>query len=688
MGNMINGERRPLRAEDVCRFTPLGEPQISPDGAMIAFVRQYSDLDDNETRTEIWAVSPDEDVPRRLTTGGKTNLSPRWSPDGSRLAFLSDRTGKKQIHIIDPRGGEAGQVATEEEPLSAPEWSADSSRIAFVARVPMQPAGELYPGAPKGSSIEHDPDDDEDAPVVVKTLHHRQDGYGYWGNRFRHLFTVDAEVTGHGEKAETNQVTGGRYNHDSPSWSPDGRYLICTANRDLPDSDPVWVRHLWVFDVDTGEGVRVLREDYPVHNPRLSPDGEVLAFIGFENFFDWVSSPYDLFTLDFDPETFPLSWDSARNLTGSLDRRVGMEAGSEVRARGGAVFPVLWSPDGRAIYTTVASEGGSHVYRVAAKGTSVPERVTPGQRRVVASPSLARDGTLSYLAGGPTEPDEVFVLDSDGCEDPLTNLNAPAAGEFLLAEPERIVFSGADGWEIEGWLMRPPGASRGQRHPTVLAVHGGPSGMYGYGFSLQFQHLIGEGFAVMYLNPRGSSGYGARFSLAVVEDWGGKDYEDLMAGVDHGIEMGIIDGDRLGVTGWSYGGFMTCWIVTQTDRFGAAVGGACVSDQYSMYGTSDVGFGFTEFSTGATPWEDPDTLLAHSSVRHMGEVTTPLLLLHGADDLRCPVSQSEEVFTALKRQGKESVLVRYPGEPHGLAKPQNQVDRMERTAAWFRHYLA
>ncbi|MFO8060681.1 MAG: S9 family peptidase [Bacillota bacterium] len=684
---MSSSERRPLRAEDACRFTPLGEPQISPDGSMVAFVRQYSDLDENETRTEIWTVSVREGTPRRLTTGGKMNAMPRWSPDGLRVAFISDRTGKKQIHIIDPRGGEAAPVATEEEPLSAPEWSPDGGRIAFVAAVHMRPGDEFYPGAPADSVLTRDEDDD-DAPVVVKTLHHRQDGIGFFGHRFRHLFVVDAREAWGREKAETHRVTDGRYNHDSPAWSPDGRYLICTANRDLPDSDPVWVRHLWAFEVDSGDGVRVLREDYPVHSPRLSPDGRTVAFIGADFPFDWVSSPYNLFTVDFAPETFPLSWDAARNLTDSLDRRVGGAASSDLRCRGGAAYPVLWTADSRVLYTTVASEGESFVCRIPADGEGPAERVTPGTGRVVAAPALSRDEALVYLAGGPTEPDEVFILDREGCERRLTDINRPVAEEMLLAEPERMLFEGAGGWEIEGWLMRPPGAVEGERHPTVLVIHGGPSGMFGCGFSLQFQHLAGEGFAVTYLNPRGSSGYGAEFGLAVVGDWGGEDYRDLMAGVDRGIEMGIVDPERLGVTGWSYGGFMTCWIVTQTDRFSAAVGGAPVSDQYSMYGTSDVGSGFAEFSTGARPWENPEALLSHSPVRYMGEVVTPLLLLHGENDLRCPVSQSEEVFTALKRQGKECVLVRYPGEPHGLAKPRNLVDRMERTAAWFRHHLS
>ena len=679
---------RPLTAEDLCRFTPLGEPQISPDGETIAFIRQYRDLQDNATRTEIWMVSVGDETPRRLTSGGRTDHMPRWSPDGSRLAFISDRTGRNQLYLIDLSGGEAERVATEKEPLSALIWSPDGERIAFVAYERMLPQGPFYPGAPEACRLPHDVEDEQDEPRVIKTLRHRQDGIGYFGNQFRHIFVVDAQPTGHGETSGTHRITRGRYNHESPAWSPDGQYIACVANRTLSDSDPVWVRHLWVFEVASGRATRVLQEDYPVNCPSWSPDGSVLAFIGADYPFDWVSSPYNLFTVDFDPAVLPRSWDSARNLTGSLDRRVGMVASSEVRAPSSiSIGPILWADDGGAMYTTVAREGGSYLYRIASDGEEPPRCVTPGRERVVAAASLSRDGTLAYLDGGPTQPDEVFVMSPDGCEGRLTDLNGPLARDLQLVEPERLRFEGTDGWEIEGWLMKPPGWAEGERCPTILAIHGGPSGMYGYGFSLQFQQLAGEGFAVLYLNPRGSSGYGAEFSLAVVKDWGGKDYQDLMAGVDHGIELGVVDPNRLGVTGWSYGGFMTCWTVTQTDRFSAAVSGACVTNQLSRYGTSDVGFDFTEFSAGARPWEDPDRLLAHSSIRYMGQVSTPLLMLHGEEDRRCPVTQSEEAFAALRRQDKECVLVRYPGESHGLARPRNLVDRAERISAWFRHYL-
>ncbi len=679
-GGALNSDL--LKPIDLFRLAPIGDPQISPDGSRILFVRDSSDAKTDSVRSEIWCVDVNTQKTRKLTAGDKRDTMPRWSPDGTQIAFVSNRTGKNQLHLISPDGGEAERIATREEPSSAPVWSNDGKNIAFVASIHMEPGCPFYPGAPERTDLPELDDEKlkESVPRVIKTLHHKQDRMGFFGNKFRHIFVVSAIDSS--TEAKTIQLTSGRYNHDSPAWSPSDEHIACVANRELEDDDPVWIRHLWVIEVSTKSMSRVLVEEYPVVSPSWSPDGKKLAFIGADHPFDWVSSPYNLFCVDFAPERFPLTFADATCLTKHLDRWVGSQAGSDV-SHSSQTGPV-WLKDQDAILFLMASEGESHIYKAESGNIS---RLTTGERRSVGSFSVSDKALVAFMAGDATHPNEVFLRTPEGEETMMTRVNVEAAAGISFSEPERILFKAPDGWDIEGWVMKPYGYEPGKQYPTILSVHGGPSGMYGYGFTYQFQLYASNGYAVVYINPRGSSGYSREFSLGCVGDWGGKDFLDLMAGLDHVVDMGIADPDRLGITGWSYGGIMTCLAVAQTHRFKAGVAGALIADYLSTYGTSDVGAGFVSFSAGHKSWEAPVELVKQSAISRMANVTTPLLLIHGENDLRCPVGQAEEVFTALKTQAKDCVMVRYPGEPHGLGKPRNIIDRFERTLAWFDHYL-
>ena len=330
-------DKRRLMPTDLYEFTPVGEPQISPNGSLVAFVRQFTDFPGNIIRTEIWMVSAAGGTPRPLTSGGKTDAMPRWSPDGARLCFVSDRCGRNQLYLMDPAGGEARVIATEEEPKSPPEWSPDGKSIAFVAGVKMQPEAPFYPGAPEDTAVPSPKErEEQNRPKVIKTIRHKQEGVGFFGDSFTHVFVVSAEPTMAGERKPVRQVTAGRYNHAAPAWSPDGRYLAFVACREEPDADLNWLRHLWIRDLGTGDLRRVLADDYTVHSPVFSPDGASVAFLSTGCAMDWGATPSSLYTIEFRPERFPLSFSDATNLTAAIDREIGSSAGSEVRYGGSA----------------------------------------------------------------------------------------------------------------------------------------------------------------------------------------------------------------------------------------------------------------------------------------------------------------------------------------------------------------
>lgn len=685
--------KRLLTPQDLFRFAYLGDAQVSPDGSLVAYVHERLDQEQDKVLSEVWVVPASGGEPRKLTAGPRDRL-PRWSPDGRTLAFVSDRSGKPQLWMISVAGGEAERIETKEDVASPAIWSPDGQSIAFLSPVeePVAPEAREYPGAPAtraaAQSISNGGDKKETKPSikVVSTLHHKQDAMGFYGRKGSHICLVAARPTA-GKPAEVKQLTRGRFQCDAPCWSPDGKRLATAVTPDLDVPRALWVRKLLLIDVETGAAQPVLEEtEFPAFAPSFSPDGRYLAFTGEAAPFGWLHDNFDVFVLDISAGAFPYAWSQATNLSAPLDRSVG-GAPSEVRHMGMWIMfgPVIWSADSKSCMALFADRGDSHVYRFALNGEN-PQKVTPGALRVVAGFSVAKGGQIAFSAGDPHTPDEIFLLDEAG-ERQLTRANAPLLAEVTIHQVEPFTYKGPDDWDVAGWIVYPGGYEPGKRYPTVLQIHGGPAGLYGNGFMLSFQVLAAAGYAVVFTNPRGSQGYGKKFAWGCVNDWGGKDYQDIQAGVDEVIRRGIADPDRLGVTGWSYGGYMTCWTVTQTNRFKAAIPGACVSNLQDMWGTSDIGTSFIEFSRGTTPWDNWDRLFERSPIRFMHQCTTPMLLLHGEDDLRCPVAQSEQVYTTLKRLERPAVMVRYPGEAHGLQRPSHRLDRLERTQAWFDHYL-
>ncbi len=666
--------KRPVTPKDLLCFTPLSDPQISPDGTLVAYVVTTVDPQTTKSRDTIWLAPTRGAAPRALTSPVEgSDRAPHWSPDGTRIAFISDRTGKPQLHVIAVNGGEASLVLTSQKPGGAPIWSPDGKFIAFTASLFDKPSGwEPYPGAPEGDRTRAEQTADEPGGVkVITRLKFRLDGVGFYGDKRTHVFVVPADGSG-----PARQITAGDFDHTGPTWTPDSKSVICTALR-RDDADNFNRSDIWRFDVATGEAALIYENPGLVFQPLVSPDGRFLIFAGHENQHAGSTS-FHLMLLT-------LGDTKAVSLSAQLDRPVGPYTTSDLRN-----LPLVvhhWAADSQGVYTLVGDRGDSHLFYFPVDG-STPTRLTSGEDRTVTDFSVAADGTAAMLIGDGVTPDELFILRS-GEERKLTDHGAMAL-DFDLVRPERFTYSGADGWPIDGWLIKPVGYEPGRRYPTVLSIHGGPHAAYGTGLVVQFQTLASAGFAVVYTNPRGSQTYGQGFATAVIRDWGGKDYQDIQAGLDKVIEMGIADPERLGVMGWSYGGYMTCWMVTQTGRFKAAIAGAPVVNRHNAVGTTDIPW-MIQWHGGGNPWskEGEENLLSRSPIRYADQVTTPTMVVCGESDLRCPIEQAEQFYLALRRIGKAPVVhIRYPGDFHALAKPKHRLDRYERTLAWFRHYLA
>jgi dipeptidyl aminopeptidase/acylaminoacyl peptidase len=655
-----NATRRPLTLDDLAALRGVSDPQISPDGRQVAFVVETLLPETNEIRSQIWLVDADVDAtPRPLTAGDKQDSQPRWSPDGQRLAFVSNRTGTAQLWLLPLDGGEASRLTNHPIGVGSPAWSPDGRRLAFTAR-----------GANRrGDSVAAESSDDRQRVVWVREHRHKLDGRGFFGALRNHVWTIAAD----GGTAE--QVTDGPYDDADPAWSPDSQKLAFASDRS-PERD--W--HfgggaIHVVDRLTGHLRRLTPENGHAAHPSWSPDGEWLAYVGNELSDEASPTNARLWLQRADDAA------AAQCLTADLDRSVGQRPQGYLTSSAPA-----WLPDGSALLYLIGEGPATHLYRV-----SAGERValTSG-RRVVHTFSLdAARQRAALLVNDSTTPAEVWLWDATYGARPLTTLNASLLRGLRLAAPEDRGMTRPDGTAIEGWLLRPTRPTSG-RVPLVLSVHGGPHNYFGDSFSFDHQLYAAQGYAVLYVNPRGSGGYGEQFAQAVCLDWGGEDYADLLAMVDDVLASEpALDPNRVGIVGSSYGGFMSCWAVTQTNRFAAAVAGACISNLVSFFGTSDIGasWGLREF--GGTPYERAEWYTARSPITHAPQVQTPLFLYHGESDLRCPIEQSEQMFSALRRLGKTVELLRVPNESHGVlsGSPAHRIVVRQAILDWFKRYL-
>jgi dipeptidyl aminopeptidase/acylaminoacyl peptidase len=655
---MANIARRPMTPQELTRIRFISDPQISPDGRRVAFV--VSSLSDDKDRylANIWMVDPAGGEPHRFTTGPKRDTKPRWSPDGTQLAFLSERDGytKAQLYVMPAAGGEPTRLTNLSNGVMNHVWSPDGTRFALVSRVDGWQESDTEEDGRKSKPTR-----------VITTLKYKANGEGFIYDRRPHIFVVSADG------GEPQQLTDGDFADTDPAWSPDGTLLAFVSARH-EDRDYDNASDVWLISAHGGEPRRLTDTAGPVLSPAFAPDGRTIAYLG-HRYLNESGRNTRVFIM-------PVAGGRPTCLTATLDRTC---------APFFANMPPQWSADGQWITFAVEDQGNIPIYRVRADGGAAPERIITGERQVTGL-SASRDGRLlAFTATDPVSPAEVFTCEADGADErQLTELNRAWKVEVALSRPERWRYE-RDGHQFDCWVMRPFGFQAGTRYPALLNIHGGPHTQYGTNFFDEFQVYAGAGYVVIYLNPRGSQGYGEEFTRAVIGDWGGGDFADVMAGLDEALRRyDCIDPDRLGVLGGSYGGFLTSWTVGHTNRFKAACSERAVNNTYTLFGTSDIGHSFSESQSGYLPWENMQWYIDHSPLTYAKDIATPLLIIHSERDLRCPMEQAEQLFVVLKKQRKQVMFVRFPDEDHELSragKPQHRLERFRFVLDWFARYL-
>ena len=648
--------QRPITIDDFFKMKNVRSPKISPDGKWIAYTVSEVNLKKDKSETRIWMIRADgsgEAMP--MTSKGYSAGSPRWSPDGKYLSFLAGRgkdgegkPKKAQVWTLNRLGGEAQQITDVVQGVSGYEWSPDGKRLLLSIR------------DPKPHELTEDPKDDKKPkPYVIDRLQFKRDNIGYL-DRFRtHLYVMDVGV----KDAKPRQITSGDYDDSQAVWSPDSKTIAFVSNRsENPDGIPD--SNIWIVSSDnTDKGKTMLqltknpRED---RNPTWSPDGKTIAYVT-------VTAP--LKTLWYATNhlaTISASGGIPKIWTGELDRNVGKPK---------------FSSDGKSVWFMLEDSGEEQLasMEIASKKLN---RWIKGES--VVNDYAVQGNTIAALVSTPNLPNEIFTYTSGQLKQ-ITHSNKSLFSKLKLSTREEIGFKSKDGTMIEGFMQKPIGFNPSIKYPTILHNHGGPVSQFNYSFNYWAQLYAANGYLVIQTNPRGSSGYGQDFSYALFADWGNLDTQDAIAGVDYAIAQGFADPDKLGVGGWSYGGILTNYVITQSTRFKGAVSGASEANYRANYGHDHYQM-WWEIELGL-PWENAEAWEKISPFNKVDKITTPTLWIGGAVDWNVPILNSEQMYQAMKRLGRETQLVVYPGEHHGIRRPSFQKDRFERFLGWYDKYV-
>jgi dipeptidyl aminopeptidase/acylaminoacyl peptidase len=647
--------KRALTLDDLAKVRTVGDPQRSPDGKWVAYTVGTVDTEKDKRDSDIWMASWDGKDQVRLTFSPDSESSPRWSPDGRYLAFLTSRGTEEekkkgaQVWLLDRRGGEAQPLTDIKGGIADYAWSPDGKRLALIVS-PADPDDE--PEKLEGWKRKTQP------PIVIDRYHFKQDRDGYLKRLYAHLWLFDVAS----KKADA--LTSGSYDDESPAWSPDGTRIAFVSNRSMPDPDRTEDTNIYVIDAKPGADARQLTTFTGPDSgrPAWSSDGQWIAYLqGDEPRF----SAYNQEKL----AIVPAGGGAPRVLTTSLDRPVS--------------GPLVWSSDGRTLTFLVADDRAAYVGRTAVTGGPV-EKLTTG-RRTVTDLSQGPDGGLALLCATVTELEEVCGLEG-GTLRRLSHQNDAWLGEIQLGITDDFTSTSKDGTIVNGLMVKPAGYTAGQRYPMVLYIHGGPNGQDDYSFAFEREYLAANGYVVLSVNYRGSSGRGSVFQKAIFGDWGNKEVMDLLGAVDRAVAMGVADPDRLGIGGWSYGGILTDYTIATDPRFKAAVSGAGSALQLTMYGVDQYIIQY-ENELGL-PWKSREPWLKVSYPFFQADrITTPTLFMGGDKDFNVPLVGGEQMYQALKSQGVDTELVIYPGQFHSIRMPSYARDRYERYLKWYDKHL-
>lgn len=663
-GGSIPASKDRLTATDIFNIQYAQDPQISPDGKKIVYMRAFADIMADRNYSNLWTINPDGSDNRPLTTGPHSETSPRWSPDGTRLAYVSDVGGQPQIYVRWMDTGQTARITSLQFAPSNLSWSPDGTQISFAANVPAKPVevGQL-PKAPAGAKW-------EEAPTIYNKPMYRFNGAGYLKPGYTHVFVVSAEGGTPRQITSGDFQYGGLGNQASAAvWTPDSKHLLISANRhkdyELNPSDT----EIYEFAVADGSVRQLTDRRGPDGGPQISPDGAHIAYTGYDDKFQGYQISR-LYVMDRDGK-------NSRMLSGKLDR--------DVRSP-------HWAPDSSGIYFIYDDEGNTKLgfFKLDGGYKQVADHMGSGGSSYAAGGAftVANNGTFVITYTSASDPGDVAVGSGTGAPRVITQLNRDLLAQRKLGKVEMFWFNASnDQRKVQGWIVTPPDYTPGKKYPTILEIHGGPFANYGERFDIEKQIWAAHGYVVVYINPRGSTSYGEEFGNLIHHAYPGDDFYDLNSAIDAVVARGDADPDQLFVTGGSGGGVLTCWMVGRTTRFRAAASLYPVIDWYSFALTSDIPVLVTRYWFPGPPWEYPDQYAKRSVISLVKNVKTPTMLMTGESDFRTPISQAEEYYEALKLLEVPSVLVRVPDEPHGISRhPSHHVAKVSYVMNWFDQY--
>lgn len=646
-----------LELLDIFNLEYISDPQISPDGKQVVYVRNFKDVMTDKNLSNLWIVNFDGTQNRPLTTGNTSDNYPRWSPDGKKLLFKSNMDGEMRLYLMWLDSKQPLVLSNSNDLPGSISWSPDSKSIAFSKFVSNENSSPIkMPKKPEGAKW-------NDAPKYITDMNYRADGAGYLKSGNKQLFVVS--VDGHTPR----QLTFTEFDHGSPIWGNDGKNLYFSANlNEDHELDPL-NSEIYKLNLENGEIKSITNRQGPDSDPIISLDGKKIAYLGFDDRLQGYQLS-QLYIMNTDGS-------DSKNLSEEFDRDIS---------------DIAWDKNGDGLYFQYNDKGSTKLAYISTSGkvkdvTKNMGGLSLGRPYNAASYSIAENGNYAFTSGKNAMLSDLGV-GNKGNDRVLTDVNSDLLSFKKLGKVEEIWWkSSVDQRDIQGWIVTPPDFDPNKKYPLILEIHGGPFASYGNVFSAEIQLMAAAGYVVLYTNPRGSTGYGEEFGNLIHHDYPNNDYHDLMSGVDAVLEKGYVDKENLFVTGGSGGGVLTAWIVGKTDRFKAAVVAKPVINWASFVLYADNPGFFSKYWFGKKPWEDPESYFKRSPLNYVANITTPTMLLTGEEDYRTPIAESEQFYSALKLEGVETAMVRIPGSGHGIAnRPSNLIGKVAAILSWFEKY--